>query len=154
MKADVLPTWSVKLVLELGPEEWECLPKGNGSRDGGFRGMHQSQPCQKASPLWTGLVTAVTALARAKCGWSHTWAFVISSWECSVSSAWLREDWLWMGQLCSCLLVTTGHYAGIYERGKTEAQQKARPMEGKTQLLCLIVGWAAKDDLLPSHLGG
>lgn len=92
MKTDVLPTWSVKLVLELGPEESECLPKGNGSRDRGFRGMHQCRPCQKPSSLWTGLITIVTTLAHAECSWSHGWPFAFCSWGNSISNAQLNVE--------------------------------------------------------------
>lgn len=145
MKADVLPTWSVKLVLELGPEEWECLPKGNGSRDGGFRGMHQRQPCQKMSPLWTGLITRVTALAQAKCSWSHSWPSAFSSWVYSISSAGMRWRWVWLNQLCSCISETRGLGRGL--RGRRGISRN------KDQFLCLVVGRSAKDSLFPPSLG-
>ena len=125
MKADVLPTWSVKLVLELRPEEWECLPKGNGSRAGGFRGMHQSQLCQKMSPLWTGLITIVTALAHAERSWSHRRPFAFASRGNGISNARLRESCVWVGQLCSRDSGTEGLYAGIWEKDKTPAETKA-----------------------------
>lgn len=70
--------------------------------------MHQRQPCQKMSPLWTGLITRVTTLAQAKCSWSHRWLFAFSSWVYSISDAGMRQSWVWLDQLCSCILQTQG----------------------------------------------
>lgn len=141
MKADVLPTWSVKLVLELRPEEWECLPKGNGSRDGGFRGMHQSRPCQKMPPLWTGLITIVTTLAHAKCSWSHTWPLAFSSRGNSV----LAKGELGLGRPAVFLHLYGGRAVC---RGSRERQDTSR---SKAQLLCLVAGRSTKDNRFP-HL--
>lgn len=73
----------------------------------------------KASPMWTGLVTRVTALAHAKCSWSCSWPFAFSRWG---AASQIHRN-LPAVLLCLC---DKRLQAGVWEKGKRPMKAKPR----------------------------